>query len=244
KSSTTTTKTTATPAPTTGTSDCNPSYNVAGSTTCFTNCNVEAGKKYGVPNWTMDHTSPDFIASLTLMCDKSGSNYGSFMATAGMCMAGCAGDDPELFNTEWAGACAWYETHKNDQCTTGSGNATATTTAGGGLPTSTSAPSVVTVTKTKTCTKTKTVTKTKSASSCSTCTAGHYGLGRGKGYAGACCKDQSDCWESCIKGKCNGPSQSSCKPGYLRKRRGNGPKNACCETQRDCKESCIKGRCN
>jgi hypothetical protein len=40
----------------------------------------------------MDHTSINFIGSLTLMCDKSGSNYGSFMATAGMCMAGCTGD--------------------------------------------------------------------------------------------------------------------------------------------------------
>jgi hypothetical protein len=40
----------------------------------------------------MDHTSPYFLQSLALMCDQSGSNYGSFMATAGMCMAGCTGD--------------------------------------------------------------------------------------------------------------------------------------------------------
>jgi hypothetical protein len=47
----------------------------------------------------MDHTSSNFIESLTLMCDKSGSNYGSFMASAGMCMAGCAGDGKFTCNT-------------------------------------------------------------------------------------------------------------------------------------------------
>jgi hypothetical protein len=26
------------------------------------------------------------------MCDRSGASYGSFMASAGMCMAGCTGD--------------------------------------------------------------------------------------------------------------------------------------------------------
>ncbi|KAI9337090.1 hypothetical protein BD770DRAFT_300421, partial [Pilaira anomala] len=103
--------------------DCNPSYNVAPSTECFTACNVKAGQKF-VPGWTMDSKSELFVKSLTVMCDKSSSNYGSFMATAGMCMVACAGDDPELFNAEWAGACAWWADHKNDKCAA----ATTTTT--------------------------------------------------------------------------------------------------------------------
>jgi hypothetical protein len=63
--------------------------------------------------------------------------------------------DPELFNTEWAGACAWWASHKSDTCSgsgstggsgsssTGSGSTTTavvvpttTTTSGGSTPTS------------------------------------------------------------------------------------------------------------
>ncbi|KAL7314826.1 hypothetical protein PS15m_006345 [Mucor circinelloides] len=94
--------------------DCNPSYNVPTSGTCFTNCNVNAGNTF-MSGWTMDHTSPNFIPSLTLMCNKGTSEYLAFMSKAGMCMAACS-DDPELFNAEFAGACAWWATHKDDKC--------------------------------------------------------------------------------------------------------------------------------
>ncbi|KAI9472291.1 MAG: hypothetical protein EXX96DRAFT_653426 [Benjaminiella poitrasii] len=94
--------------------DCNPSYNVATSGTCFTNCNVQAGQKY-VPGWTMDHASSVFLDSLKLMCTKGTSEYLAFMTEAGMCMAGCP-DDPTLFVDEFAGACAWYAEHKDDTC--------------------------------------------------------------------------------------------------------------------------------
>lgn len=63
----------------------------------------------------MDHTSPNFIPSLTLMCNKGTSEYLAFMSKAGMCMAGCP-DDQALFNNEFAGACAWWAEHKNDKC--------------------------------------------------------------------------------------------------------------------------------
>ncbi|KAI9344726.1 hypothetical protein BD770DRAFT_397381 [Pilaira anomala] len=95
--------------------NCNPSYNVAPSTTCFTGCNVQAGQKY-VTGWTMDSTSPLFIQSLAVMCEKTSPNYRAFMTTAGTCMAACTGDDPELFNAEFQGACAWYAQHKTDTC--------------------------------------------------------------------------------------------------------------------------------
>jgi hypothetical protein len=95
--------------------NCNPSYNVAPSTPCFTNCNVVAGQEW-VPGWTTDSTSPLFISSLALMCNKTGPNYRSFMTKAGTCMSKCAGDDPELFNAEFRDACAWWAVHKNGTC--------------------------------------------------------------------------------------------------------------------------------
>lgn len=95
--------------------DCNPTYDVAPSTTCFTNCNTVAGQVF-VPGWTMDSASPLFIASLEIMCDKTSANYRTFMTNAGTCMAQCTGDDPELFNAEFRDACAWWAIHKDDTC--------------------------------------------------------------------------------------------------------------------------------
>ncbi|KAI8971509.1 hypothetical protein BDF20DRAFT_884888 [Mycotypha africana] len=113
--------------------DCNPSYNVPSSSECFTNCNTQAGSKY-VAGWTMDHTSENFLPSLKLMCTKGTSEYLAFMTQAGMCMAKCP-DDPTLFSNEFAGACAWYEQHKNDQC----GSSAVTTTTGAAPQTTTTA---------------------------------------------------------------------------------------------------------
>jgi hypothetical protein len=92
--------------------DCNPSYNVPSSTPCFTACNVVSGQEW-VPGWTMDHTSPKFIPSLTLMCNKTAPEYRKFMTKAGTCMAQCTSDDPESFNKEFQGACAWWNAHKD-----------------------------------------------------------------------------------------------------------------------------------
>ncbi|KAI8387489.1 hypothetical protein BD560DRAFT_363104 [Blakeslea trispora] len=80
----------------------------------------------------------------------------------------------------------------------------------------------------------------------SKCGAGAYGLGKGNGYNGECCKDQSDCLDDCLSGKCNGPKKPatvSCKSGYKGKKNGAGPKDACCTTQWDCKEDCVNGKC-
>jgi hypothetical protein len=105
----------AAPAAVAAAANCNPSYNVASSTPCFTACNVVAGQEW-VPGWTMDSTSALFIPSLTLMCTKTAPEYRSFMTKAGTCMAQCTADDPEKFNAEFAGACAWWATHKSDTC--------------------------------------------------------------------------------------------------------------------------------
>ena len=102
-------------APAAKATNCNPSYNVAPSTPCFLACNVAAGQDY-VTGWTMDSTSPKFVPSLAIMCNKTGPNYRNFMTKAGTCMAKCTNDDPELFNKEFSGACAWWNVHKNDVC--------------------------------------------------------------------------------------------------------------------------------
>ncbi|KAG1138502.1 hypothetical protein G6F37_010472 [Rhizopus arrhizus] len=96
-------------------SNCNPSYNVPTSGECYTSCNIKAGENY-VHGWTMDHTSELFIESLSIMCNKTGPNYIKFMTTAGMCMAACKDSNPDDFNNEFAGACAWWNVHKNDTC--------------------------------------------------------------------------------------------------------------------------------
>ncbi|KAI9281513.1 hypothetical protein BY458DRAFT_574888 [Sporodiniella umbellata] len=252
--------------------NCNPSYNVPGSGECYTNCNIKAGQKY-VPGWTMDHTSELFLKSLAIMCNKSGPNYGMFMTTAGICMAGCKNDDPEQFNKEFAGACGWWNTHKNDTC-----DAKTTTTTKAATTTTTKA--ATTTTKADTTTTKADTTTTKGAcqagyrgkkngkgpegaccskssdcqESCiqgkcnapidSSCYTGSQGKKRGDGYNGACCKSSADCWESCVKGKCDGPSLSSCNTGYSGKKKSNGPKDACCASSKDCKNSCVKGKCN
>ncbi|KAG1102920.1 hypothetical protein G6F42_017294 [Rhizopus arrhizus] len=100
-------------------------------------------------------------------------------------------------------------------------------------------------------------TKTSTAQPSSTpgtCTAGSSGLGKGDGYNGYCCKSSDDCFESCVKGVCNGPSNTksptpvptgtNCKPGYKGLGNGEGPANACCDDSDDCQESCISGKCN
>ncbi|KAI9273311.1 hypothetical protein EDC94DRAFT_644577 [Helicostylum pulchrum] len=117
--------------------DCNPSYNVPTSTPCFTGCNVKAGSAV-VSGWTMDSSSEKFIPSLAVMCNKGTDQYRNFMTVAGTCMMTCAGDDPELFNAEFAGACAWYGSHKNDSC------ATETTTTAAAVTTTTAAAVVTT----------------------------------------------------------------------------------------------------
>lgn len=121
--------------------------------------------------WTMDHTSPKFLDSLKLMCTKGTPEYTAFMTKAGMCMAGCK-DDPELFNSEFAGACAWYAAHKSDTC---DANAATTTTAA--PATITAAPAVTTtVPATNTSTTVLTAPTTTAALSSATSAAASSGV--------------------------------------------------------------------
>ncbi|KAG1554838.1 hypothetical protein G6F49_007666 [Rhizopus delemar] len=79
----------------------------------FANCNEKAGKEL-YSDWTNDSASPNFLKSLSYMCNKGTSEYMAFMTTAGMCMVSCS--NPELFSTEFASACAWWQVHRNDTC--------------------------------------------------------------------------------------------------------------------------------
>jgi hypothetical protein len=114
-------------------------------------------------------------------------------------------------------------------------------------------------TPTKTATTTATATPTTAPGSC---TAGSSGLGKGDGYNGACCKDQSDCLDDCISGKCNGPvnpatktttvtatatattAPGTCTAGSSGLGKGDGYNGACCKDQSDCLDDCISGKCN
>ncbi|KAI8076160.1 hypothetical protein BDF21DRAFT_342746 [Thamnidium elegans] len=103
-------------------------------------------------------------------------------------------------------------------------------------------------------TKTTSVSKTTSAPTTvptpDTCTPGSSGLGNGDGYKFACCEDQSDCIDDCVKGVCVGPTAApstptadACITGFFGKGNGKGGNNACCKNQSDCKESCLSGKC-
>ncbi|KAI9257655.1 hypothetical protein BY458DRAFT_441181 [Sporodiniella umbellata] len=100
--------------------NCNPSYNTPSAGECFSNCNKKAGKEL-YSDWTDDSSSPNFLKSLSFMCNKGTSEYMAFMTTGGMCMVSCS--NPELFSNEFASACSWWQEHKNDTCdANGQGN--------------------------------------------------------------------------------------------------------------------------
>lgn len=83
-------------------------------------------------------------------------------------------------------------------------------------------------------------------SSPSTCTGGSFGLGKGDGYNGACCNDQSDCLDDCLSGTCNGPinPNPTCVAGSFGLSKGDGYNGACCSDQSDCLDDCLSGKCN
>ncbi|KAG0847785.1 hypothetical protein G6F17_012223 [Rhizopus arrhizus] len=63
--------------------DCNPTYDTPSAGSCFADCNEKAGKTF-FSDWTNDKSSPQFLKSLTLMCQKGTSDYTSFMTKAGI----------------------------------------------------------------------------------------------------------------------------------------------------------------
>ncbi|CEP16986.1 hypothetical protein [Parasitella parasitica] len=89
---------------------------------------IQAGQEW-VSGWTMNFSSPLFLDSLKLMCTKYTADYMPFMTKAGTCMAACTSDDPEYFNAEFAGACAWYAQHSGDTCASDTTAAQTTITA-------------------------------------------------------------------------------------------------------------------
>ncbi|KAI7905897.1 uncharacterized protein BX663DRAFT_244782 [Cokeromyces recurvatus] len=113
-------------------------------------------------------------------------------------------------------------------------------------------PPATTTTTTAAATTTTTTTTTAAAASTPTLTCAnhniYYNKRKGNGLSGDCCKDQRDCVNQCIRGKCNGPSQTntSCTNPriYFGKGRGNAYHGDCCKDQSDCIDDCIKGKCN
>ncbi|KAI8353302.1 hypothetical protein EDC96DRAFT_466556 [Choanephora cucurbitarum] len=96
-----------------------------------------------------------------------------------------------------------------------------------------------------------------------TCIPGSSGKSNGDGYNGYCCKTSDDCLDTCVKGKCNGPTNTklpqttekatttkktsptstSCIAGVAGKKEGNGKTGYCCKTSDDCLETCRQGKC-
>ncbi|KAG1315124.1 hypothetical protein G6F64_000906 [Rhizopus arrhizus] len=142
------------------TQDCNPTYDTPSAGPCFADCNEKAGKTF-FSDWTNDKSSPQFLKSLTLMCQKGTSDYTSFMTKAGICMVSCA--NPELFNAEFAGACAWWQAHKDDTCAAES--TTSKTLAITTSPTTTFTESISTTLKSSASTTTTTSIQNESTTS-------------------------------------------------------------------------------
>lgn len=87
------------------------------------------------------------------------------------------------------------------------------------------------------------------------CISGSAGKGNGDGYKGFCCKNSDDCFESCVSGVCNGPTQptktstspaptGTCAAGSSGKGKGDGYNGFCCKSSDDCVDTCVKGICN
>ncbi|RCH97830.1 hypothetical protein CU098_001544, partial [Rhizopus stolonifer] len=129
-------------------------------------------------------------------------------------------------------------------------------------------------TATKTTTTSVATTKTTStATATATCISGSSGKKNGDGYNGYCCTSSDDCLDTCVKGKCNGPTNtkittsstttkkattttttkkatttttsgaSSCTPGVSGKKNGTGKTGYCCTSSDDCLETCRSGKC-
>ncbi|KAK9762871.1 hypothetical protein K7432_010965 [Basidiobolus ranarum] len=87
-------------------------FNIPSAGACIDNCNQKGADGF-LDNFTSDPKSPNFIASLGLMCDKKGANYGRYMAAAGMCMAACTSEEATAFNAYHTQACEWYTANKD-----------------------------------------------------------------------------------------------------------------------------------
>lgn len=96
----------------------------------------------------------------------------------------------------------------------------------------------------------RTTSTSLSTETAAPCKSGVYGLGKGNGFLGYCCKNSDDCIQSCKNGTCNGPAGTigdvgqACRPGWLGSNSGEGPAGACCIHSDDCDESCVDGRCD
>ncbi|ORX95427.1 hypothetical protein K493DRAFT_197113, partial [Basidiobolus meristosporus CBS 931.73] len=113
-------------------------FNVPSPSECISSCNQQ-GSAGLIEGFSADPKSPNFVASLGLLCEK-GPNYGKFMAVAGMCMTKCAKEEQDAFMTYHTSACAWYQANK-DAAPTSSVDASVTPT-GASSSASSAAPSV------------------------------------------------------------------------------------------------------
>jgi len=101
--------------------DCGVRYNVKPEPTCIADCNRKAGQ--GIwDEWTDDPTSPNFVKSLSYMCDKSSPKHIEFMMESGICMTKCSKEDQNIFREAYGQTCNFYQAYsKNPDCKSGRG---------------------------------------------------------------------------------------------------------------------------
>ncbi|ORX51945.1 hypothetical protein DM01DRAFT_240242, partial [Hesseltinella vesiculosa] len=98
---------------------CNPTYNVVSAGSCIDNCAQQAGSA-ALPSFSLNSTSPDFIGSLAVECDRSNINYVSFMTKAGSCWLTCSkAEQDDYTQRAFNQTCSWYQQHKSDTCEAG-----------------------------------------------------------------------------------------------------------------------------
>lgn len=118
----------------------------------------------------------------------------------------------------------------------------------------TTTPITTTTASTATATTTPTTTIPTTLPASATCISNSKGKKNGNGYRGYCCSSNDDCYNSCVKGKRDGPAfpsstvtatlSSGCTKGLQGKKNGKGTNIYCCYSDANCKESCINGICN
>ncbi|KAI9301479.1 hypothetical protein BJ944DRAFT_271450 [Cunninghamella echinulata] len=102
---------------------CNSSFNVTSTGECIQKCSIDAGKSID-PNYNLNPSSPNFIKSVGLFCNKQNSDYIAFMTKAGTCWTGCDKASQDAYTkVEFPATCQWYQAHKDDKCeSTGTNN--------------------------------------------------------------------------------------------------------------------------
>ncbi|ORX99090.1 hypothetical protein K493DRAFT_348774 [Basidiobolus meristosporus CBS 931.73] len=106
---------------------------------CIDKCSLATGTKL-IDGFTVDPTSPDFMKSLDVFCDKTGPHYNAYMNEAMECMGKFPKDQLDGFMKNFRPICNWYGEKVGKDTTTNALNkpkSTSSPSATGSSPSST-----------------------------------------------------------------------------------------------------------